>query len=66
MNKQVIIQTNVSICPNCHGTLRYNKIAQKYICIACHAGFKVIEQGQTEREFVCEEVKINQENNKNS
>lgn len=62
--KQVVIQTNVSICPNCHGTLRFNKIAQKYICIACYSGFKIVEQGQTEREFICEPTgddKISQE-----
>lgn len=57
MNKQVVIQTNVPICPNCNGTLRLNKIMQKYICIACDSRFKILNFGQTEREFVCEEVK---------
>ena len=54
------IQTNVPICPDCNGTLRFNVIAQKYICIACHSGFKIINQGQTEREFICEKDKLSQ------
>lgn len=53
--KRVVkIQTNVPICPDCNGTLHFNKIAQKYICIACNASFKIVEEGQTEREFICE------------
>ena len=55
MGKQVVIQTNVPICPECNGTLYLNKINQRYKCIACGNCFKIIEQGQTEREFVCEE-----------
>ena len=61
MNKQVVIQTIIPICPDCNGTLRLNKISQKYICIACKSSFKIKDQGQTEREFLCEKVKINQE-----
>jgi len=61
--KQVTIQTNVPICPNCHGGLRYNKIAQKYICTSCYSGFKVIDIGSNEREFICEATNKNVDKN---
>lgn len=64
MGKQVVIQTNVPICPNCSGMLKLNKIMQCYLCYNCGSKFKLKEPGQTEREFVCEEKqndKISQE-----
>lgn len=58
MNKQqVVIQTNVPICPECNGTLRLFMKFEKYICNSCGSSFKVIESGQTEREFICERIK---------
>lgn len=59
MDKLVTIQTNVPICPECNGTLRFNKIAQKYICISCYSGFKIEGQGKTEREFLCKKEELN-------
>lgn len=57
MNSLVTIQTNVPICPECTNGLRFNVIMQRYICNHCGSHFKIIAQGQTEREFICEKVK---------
>ena len=51
------IQLNVPICPECTNRLRFNVIMQRYICNHCGSHFKIIAQGQTEREFICEKVK---------
>lgn len=56
MNSLVTIQLNVPICPECTNGLRFNIIMQKYICNHCGSKFKILDYGQTEREFICERI----------
>ena len=54
MNKLHTIQCNVPICPECGGGIKLNKVSMTFQCYHCGSRFKVLNQGQTEREFVCE------------
>lgn len=58
MSKLFTIQTNVPMCPECGGAIRLNKITMKYQCFHCGSRYKVISQGHTEREFVCEKIQM--------
>ena len=51
---QATIQVTVSICPECGGGLKINPVSLTYQCYHCGCRFKIIDQGKTEREFVCE------------
>jgi len=55
MSKLHTIQVNVPICPECGGGIKLNKISMTFQCYHCGSRFKVLNEGQTEREFVCEE-----------
>jgi len=58
MSKLYTIQVNVPICPECGGALRFYKIVNKYGCMHCGNRYKIIGFGQTEREFICEQEKM--------
>lgn len=58
MNKLYTIQTNVPICPECGGGLKHKQIVQEYQCYHCGSRFRVLNQGQTERELVCEKKRV--------
>jgi len=57
MSKLHTIQVNVSICPECGGALKFQRILNKYLCMHCGTRFKIV--GQTEREFICEKENNN-------
>lgn len=64
MSKLYTIQTNVPICPECGGGLKYYQIMQDYRCIHCGARYHVVGYGKTEREFICERrIVVNQYEN---
>ena len=48
------IQTNVPICPECGGGLKFRQIVEKYQCLHCGNSYKVLQIGQNEREMICE------------
>lgn len=50
-----VIQVNVPICPDCGRRLRHNQVIESYTC-DCGSKFKVVGEGQTERELICERV----------
>ena len=51
------IQINVPICPKCQGALKksHKLYTHDYFCMNCRAFYKVVEQGITDRELICEE-----------
>ena len=49
----ITIQVNVPICPDCGRRLMHNQLSESYTC-HCGSQFKVIGEGQTERELYCE------------
>ena len=53
MNKLHTIQCHVPICPECGGGIKLNK-TMTFQCYHCGSRYKVLNQGQTEREFICE------------
>lgn len=60
---EYVITCHVPICPHCGAGLR--KIHSDefiYICNDCKAAFKIIDKGQSENEFICNEIHL--ENNK--
>jgi tRNA(Ile2) C34 agmatinyltransferase TiaS len=62
MSKLHTIQVNVPICPECGGGLKFNQIGNRYRCIHCGAVYRIVDQGQNEREFICEGEKNGQIN----
>lgn len=53
-----IIQINVPICPKCTALLRHDVIGERYFCYDCRTIFNIVEEGQNEREFICEEQSV--------
>lgn len=53
MSKLYTIQVNVPICHECGGGLKFYQIANHYRCFHCGSLFKVLDFGQSEREFIC-------------
>lgn len=48
------IQIKTPICPECGGGLKFKQIVENYQCQHCGNIYKVLQVGQTEREFICE------------
>lgn len=48
------IQLGVPICPECGGGLKLNVLYNHFRCFHCGEVYKVIGEGQNEREFICE------------
>ena len=59
--KVVMIQDGVRVCPVCKGTLKKFTINQemRFVCVDCKTVFKVLDDGQSERELKCMVVKNN-------
>lgn len=54
MNKLYTIQLGVPICPECGGGLKLYTIVNRFRCFHCDESYKVVGEGQNEREFICE------------
>ena len=53
--KKVSIYLPVPVCPNCSAKVLPNPSGTLFRCTDCNSTFVVLEQGQTEREFICVE-----------
>lgn len=45
-----------AICPKCSGMLAATGEDLRYWCIDCKSAFKVVEEGLTDNEAVCEQI----------
>lgn len=54
MNELITIQANVPICLRCGAAMRFNPITLEYKCFDCKERYKVIDNGNNDREFICE------------
>lgn len=54
MSKLYTIQLGVPICPECGGGLKLYTIVNRFRCFHCGESYKVVGEGQNEREFICE------------
>lgn len=53
---EIIIQNNVPICPKCGAVLIHRLEVMSYKCFDCKARYRILDHGNTEREYVCEEI----------
>ena len=45
------------VSPNCGGTLSMINLSEYFICPDCGSRYRVVEQGQHDREVSCKELK---------
>jgi len=51
------IQVNVPICPKCAEALKHNHITHDFFCYNCRSFYRIVGEGKTDRELLCEEQK---------
>lgn len=66
MSKLYTIQTNVPICPECGGGMKFYQITNTYRCLHCGSKYKIVYFGNTEREFICEKENNNGDGNRDN
>lgn len=53
---EYVITCLVPICPKCGAMLHNRYDRMMYVCGDCKSAFKVIKNGQSEHELVCNEI----------